>query len=207
MICFNVSGSSISIHAPLTGCDGSHFLNFGGRGEFQSTHPSRGATIVHKFSPARSSISIHAPLTGCDYVNVKVTNPHTDFNPRTPHGVRLLSLITTLAVIGFQSTHPSRGATPPSNRCKHLHRISIHAPLTGCDRRLYSSKTVKCYFNPRTPHGVRLWMKFYRNWDSLFQSTHPSRGATGPSVYAFVKILISIHAPLTGCDPAARTVV
>ena len=41
------------------------------------------------------------------------------------------------------------------------------------------------YFNPRTPHGVRLSMKSYRSWDSLFQSTHPSQGAVTPSMLHF----------------------
>ena len=102
----------ISIHAPLTGCDGVTHLwervaaNFNPRtphgvrranglllsfaAKFQSTHPSRGATLkcVNVFiyvvsfqstHPSRGAtekcmiigrtwdISIHAPLTGCDY--------------------------------------------------------------------------------------------------------------------------------------------
>ena len=150
-----IGGRQISIHAPLTGCDDvvsqqpDHRCDFNPRtphgvrpccsphppsvGEFQSTHPSRGATIVHKFGPARFSISIHAPLTGCDramsgkvhHYSISIHAPltgcddymvnlvfeTTDFNPRTPHGVRPYRLNVLCLFI----------------------TISIHAPLTGCD--------------------------------------------------------------------------
>ncbi len=58
---------SISIHAPLAGCDQ------------DST-----------FYTAPTGISIHAPLAGCDAV-ADVINPRKrkNFNPRTPCGVRL----------------------------------------------------------------------------------------------------------------------
>ena len=58
------------------------------------------------------------------------------------------------------------------------YRISIHAPLTGCDFIIADDKTSKRYFNPRTPYGMRL---------PVFS-------------VAFVVPTISIHAPLTGCD-------
>ena len=57
-------------------------------------------------------------------------------------------------------------------------RISIHAPLAGCDP--LSAAPLK------TPFG--------------FQSTHPLRGATVPPFSASCVALISIHAPLAGCD-------
>jgi len=73
--------------------------------------------------------------------------------PRCPSCTRPDSL--------FQSTHPSRGATPGSGRM---------------------------------PPGIR------------FQSTHPSRGATKQRQVAFIAQLISIHAPLTGCDASFRSI-
>ena len=57
--------------------------------KFQSTHPSRGATLW---------LSIHQNLW-------------SDFNPRTPHGVRQDSRRSRKRNGKFQSTHPSRGAT------------------------------------------------------------------------------------------------
>ena len=56
---------------------------------FQSTHPSRGATISAR------------PIC------MRMLN----FNPRTPHGVRQLNLDWILETVKFQPTHPSRGAT------------------------------------------------------------------------------------------------
>ena len=38
-----------------------------------------------------------------------------------------------------------------------------------------------------------------------FQSTHPLRGATGAVAHEVLDVLISIHAPLAGCDAPARS--
>ena len=56
--------------------------------------------------------------------------------------------------------------------------ISIHAPHTGCDRPSRPSRLSCFYFNPRTPCGVR-----------------HRRGGEHDCILA-----ISIHAPHTGCD-------
>ena len=79
---------SISIHAPIVGCDTnqqrSPFLVcdfnprthrgvrqtvqtvFLGTREFQSTHPSWGATVSYLVNERKADISIHAPIVGCD---------------------------------------------------------------------------------------------------------------------------------------------
>ena len=152
-----------------------------------------------------SAISIHAPLAGCDRRlrhgrSLDIVEAQTDFNPRTPCGVRLIKnddissrnrfqsthplrgatnfhTKTFLSKI-FQSTHPLRGATRINSMRAKLEQISIHAPLAGCDRRVPARQAQRLYFNPRTPCGVRL----VRNDDFImlktFQSTHPLRGAT-----------------------------
>ena len=79
--------------------------------EFQSTHPSRGATPQQGISPLHSAVSIHAPLAGCDP----------------------LLLMMLIEQMQFQSTHPSRGATRSSPTRLRLSSVSIHAPLAGCD--------------------------------------------------------------------------
>ena len=124
----------ISIHAPREGCDNRGPGPYAGTSRFQSTHPSRGATKLSTKMAERIRISIHARLTGCDYPlmagaifvgDISIHAPLTgcdststvsdresnNFNPRTPHGVRLG---------GAELRHM-------------LHSISIHAPLTGCD--------------------------------------------------------------------------
>ena len=103
----------------------------------------------------------------------------------------------------FQSTHPLRGATMEAEQLQRIWRISIHAPLAGCDDRSASTKrrttsisihaplagcdvprvgammAKEGYFNPRTPCGVRPRPVRYVPTVPRFQSTHPLRGATG----------------------------
>ena len=80
--------------------------------KFQSTHPSWGATGVSVLTLSKVS----------------------DFNPRTHRGVRHLNLVMSLAETRFQSTHPSWGATKSFHDAFIMLKISIHAPIVGCDR-------------------------------------------------------------------------
>ena len=57
--------------------------------QFQSTHPLRGATYIPRSQGGLGIISIHAPLAGCDRSWTDGCSCATDFNPRTPCGVRL----------------------------------------------------------------------------------------------------------------------
>ena len=126
--------SLISIHAPLTGCD---VIN---------------PTIYNRYT----KISIHAPLTGCDHFNSACVFVIIYFNPRTPYGMRPFSSYSLWLCTKFQSTHPLRDATL---KCLHRlphNKISIHAPLTGCDLSAFSI----------------LFLAI------SFQSTHPLRDAT-----------------------------
>ena len=150
---------------------------------FQSTLPLRGAT--------RNSAGFWK---------------HTNFNPRSPCGERLLtqcllrffaiSIHAPLAgsdlgtaVVGvcdeqFQSTLPLRGATRTSRQGNRRRwKISIHAPLAGSDRPYTSS--------PR--------------YSLSFQSTLPLRGATRSLRDRRRHHPISIHAPLAGSDQADQS--
>ena len=57
---------SISIHAPIVGCDFTNCLINVIMYLFQSTHPSWGATACNVELWYRYNISIHAPIVGCD---------------------------------------------------------------------------------------------------------------------------------------------
>ena len=82
---------------------------------------------------------------------------HKNFNPRTPCGVRQTDV-----------GHPIQ-----------FRRISIHAPLAGCDRPARRNRQSCAHFNPRTPCGVRPSRSCSRpSTTATFQSTHPLRGAT-----------------------------
>ena len=124
----------ISIHAPHTGCDY-------GRGHLD-------AVCWH--------ISIHAPHTGCDFYYATSQLREDNFNPRTPHGVRLCSG-SRRSGRGTISIHaPHTGCDKKESKLQALRDISIHAPHTGCDRSTIMYSTTSGHFNPRTPHGVRL---------------------------------------------------
>ena len=84
---------SISIHAPREGCD--------------CEWVTRNGKIYQ--------ISIHAPREGCDNSGDGGLFQLTNFNPRTPRGVRLV-----------QSYDADKQTI-----------ISIHAPREGCDSKLY----------------------------------------------------------------------
>ena len=149
-------------------------------------------------------ISIHAPLAGCD---LPVTGLY-------PHRVQ------------FQSTHPLRGATRrrtfPAGTARYFNprtpcgvrriiychisaypRISIHAPLAGCDVGVLLHLRGGLPISIHAPlagcdhTAIRALLCLLR-----FQSTHPLRGATGRRAVRLPDHrVISIHAPLAGCDP------
>ena len=111
----------------------------------------------------------------------------SDFNPRTPRGVRRLKSYLSLALDGeFQSTHPARGATRLNAASRlQTQMISIHAPREGCDGRA-------------APPPLD---------NQRFQSTHPARGATVAEQLMDICRAISIHAPREGCDAGVSPVV
>ena len=167
------------------------------------------------------------PRTPCG-VRLKrsaMPGPLKNFNPRTPCGVRLGRLASWARLsIGFQSTHPLRGATPLPNGAYLINSISIHAPLAGCD---YGLNTIHQQFaiSSHAPlAGCDAGDGKSVDMFTLFQSTHPLRGATSIATISLVACwhfnprtpcgvrpftvattgttdVISIHAPLAGCDP------
>ena len=81
------------------------------KSKFQSTLPARGATITREIIAKRLEISIHAPRTGSDPNAFCTLRMQPYFNPRSPHGERLLHNKTSGNANIFQSTLPARGAT------------------------------------------------------------------------------------------------
>ena len=101
-----------------------------------------------------------------------------NFNPRTPHGVR-------------------QAMTDVHCGCKG---ISTHAPLTGCDTSAGWPSLFRYRFQPTHPSRGATVLTPYRARPMQFQPTHPSRGATIDSTCYVGGLVISTHAPLTGCD-------
>ena len=126
---------------------------------FQSTHPMRGATFTASgsFSAGIFQSTRHAPRAGRDCTMSLGTSTATrNFNPRAPCGARLKKKLFSPVTVEFQSTRPMRGAT------------TCPCSLSLRDR----------HFNPRAPCGAR-------------RPTRKDR---------WEKITISIHAPHAGRD-------
>ena len=100
---------------------------------FQSTPPSREATTKQLDNAPFSIISIHASLAGGD----------------------------------------AKGYTQ-----QQIADISIHASLAGGDIDAIGARRKRKYFNPRLPRGRRLTVRAGNAPDYAFQSTPPSREAT-----------------------------
>ena len=145
----------ISIHAPREGCDLSSTPEDYKRNKFQSTHPVRGATRDSWRWPRLQGISIHAPREGCD--------------PQHAGEVRFCR---------FQSTHPVRGATSRHTpEYPHIW-ISIHAPREGCDDQ-WTADVLPDLISIHAPReGCDYSTRDVFGRFSVFQSTHPVRGAT-----------------------------
>ena len=146
-------------------------------------------------------ISIHAPLAGCDNVRAELlVNTLHNFNPRTPCGVRQVVAASTPEYADISIHAPLAGCDANGDYFSLVTDISIHAPLAGCDFQPSSVILTQVYFNPRTPCGVRRMASLPSKVTSLFQSTHPLRGATRDAGLIPPITVISIHAPLAGCD-------
>ena len=102
-------------------------------GQFQSTHPARGATICLLWVRMKKPFQSTHPARGATWRSSRLRRPESDFNPRTPRGVRPPALSQHKGGKQFQSTHPARGATPGSRYDRPHGVISIHAPREGCD--------------------------------------------------------------------------
>ena len=150
---------------------------------FQSTRPSRGATILTGHYPPEMEISIHAPHAGRDRAGGRLGLGVCNFNPRAPCGARHYMDDYYTILPSFQSTRPMRGATSSQERPVQAPQISIHAPHAGRDAPMWKFLTKTRNFNPRAPCGARLAI-----------------------VIAVVAPLgISIHAPHAGRDWWATT--
>ena len=103
-----------------------------------------------------STISIHAPHTGSDADILD--------NPLFKHI--------------FQSTPPTRGATKPAESLLECPQFQSTPHTRGATQIYWTILFLNIYFNPRPPHGERLWYFFLFLRLSRFQSTPPTRGAT-----------------------------
>ena len=190
---------------------------------FQSTHPARGATVRRPPFCFHFDISIHAPREGSRLCPTQRWWHVGNFNPRTPRGVRRSVMRSSICSNSISIHAPREGCDErpcctsrldaiisihaPREGCDYWDAlalldgaISIHAPREGCDLARTNGKAGAQNFNPRTPRGVRPTSAWPLTGPSIFQSTHPARGATVCKLRAGHGRIISIHAPREGCD-------
>ena len=114
-------------------------------------------------------------------LNKYAKQTYSNFNSRTPRGVRLLRSLICLLILKFQLTHPTRSAT--------------------CGRRIRSGN-----MGFQLTHPTRSATRSASTRSSFrftFQLTHPTRSATWFLIYKFAMIKISTHAPHAECDQNA----
>ena len=149
------AGGDISIHAPRGGSDSRLSIPIYRPFSFQSTLPAGGATLPERKPSPAGSISIHAPRGGSDW----------------------LTAAYTARYMIFQSTLPAGGATNLTNKQAKVLDISIHAPRGESDQgRQGKFPKGDEDFNPRSPRGERLWMRFYPGTPSKYFNPRSPRG-------------------------------
>ena len=184
----SLSTNSISIHAPIVGCDISIISNHQKIIFEISIHaPIVGCDINMQLLPLHNfQISIHAPIVGCDFhINDLEGLYNLNFNPRTHRGVRRW-LHNCSAAKSYFNPRTHRGVRPCNcyTSCMSTN-ISIHAPIVGCDSFWFFNINISAYFNPRTHRGVRLAV-----------------------IKSYERIInISIHAPIVGCDDPSKSYI
>ena len=122
------------------------------------------------------------------------------FNPRSPHGERRQLIICLNDRRIFQSTLPARGATESMTSEQREEAFQSTLPARGATWLRRPVRPFCRYFNPRSPHGERQFLRRWKRQRKIFQSTLPARGATKHPKRADDLGRISIHAPRTGSD-------
>ena len=110
--------------------------------------------------------------------------------------IRLLATKTDISI------HAPREGCDYEHGAKEQARqnISIHAPREGCDMATVAVKNDEKISIHAPREGCDPTLTLFTQRYSIFQSTHPVRGATGSRQAQGTGRLISIHAPREGCD-------
>ena len=124
----------------------------------------------------------------------------SDFNPRSPYGERPFAPITAFHCGHFNPRSPYGERPDVGHMSRSIGRISIHAPLTGSDHNHNLGKVIIIYFNPRSPYGERHRAGAGNQRDGDFNPRSPYGERLQIYAATFSRMMISIHAPLTGSD-------
>ena len=150
-----------------------------GSKSFQSTLPARGATAMAWAIQRVNAFQSTLPARGATLWRTSLLLRARNFNPRSPHGERLVLVVVMVFSSSFQSTLPVRGATLPAR----------------------SSQSFSRDFNPRSPHGERRRHCRPRRPACPISIHAPRTGSDAADGFLhYMHNQISIHAPRTGSD-------
>ena len=122
------------------------------------------------------------------------------FNPRSPRGERREAHAGIVVGWVFQSTLPSRGATPRNAARKPAVSFQSTLPSRGATCPIPGHYLSRPRFNPRSPRGERPPGRPSSPPSAGFQSTLPSLGATVTARRSAFLVKGSVHAPLADRD-------
>ena len=118
----------------------------------------------------------------------------------------MIVTVALLALYVFQSTHPLRGATQGAEDSAAVAKISIHAPLAGCDDGDFRVGFFLDGISIHAPLAGCDECDSQQRYERLQISIHaPLAGCDHGGAPVRIPVPISIHAPLAGCDTATLT--
>ena len=120
----------ISIHAPLAGSD-KKWSEYYHSLQFQSTLPSRGATVRQYYNITFQRYFNPRSPRGERHLHNSHIQATFNFNPRSPRGERPPQPAYVLHYSRFQSTLPSRGATDRNTWSAHCFQFQSTLPSRG----------------------------------------------------------------------------
>ena|ERR1035437_5451907 len=121
---------------------------------FQSTRPTRGATIRTSLSSLSGCVSIHAPHAGRDAAESFLPTLLTGFQSTRPTRGATDALAKRTRADLFQSTRPTRGATCQGLQMLPPCSFNPRAPRGARHPQARQASLLRC-FNPRAPRGAR----------------------------------------------------
>ena len=148
----------ISTHAPRTGSDKGivpHSNRFVKNFNPRSPHGERPCLLYPKIN--QHYISTHAPRTGSDEIKCHIIKPPLLFQPTLPARGATGDDCDAQSPKDISTHAPRTGSDATSYERGYHDEISTHAPRTGSDAGTIPCSSSKDYFNPRSPHGERLY--------------------------------------------------
>ena len=147
---------------------------------FQSTLPARGATSECVTVANNAKFQSTLPARGATQHYSSMFPTNYNFNPRSPHGERLLSLRSmTVTLVYFNPRSPHGERRRKTQQSAIVICISIHAPRTGSDVVTRPTKCTRCEISIHAPRtGSDAPFAAINPPPVGFQSTLPARGAT-----------------------------